>query len=139
MASPRFVKGAVFWLDAEKQTESHTDKGHFWVVLAVLGEKVLWVPLSSFKPWLRLKREDTYIFNVGKSNKYIDARQDTCPLFRFAEVLPVSDLELKNPKPRGNIPDHHVAGICNALPKSGEIKPSIAKFLAEAERRTACN
>jgi hypothetical protein len=59
MASLDFRKGAVFWLDAENQTENTSDKSHYWVVLVVSGEKVLWVPLSSHKSWI--KPESTYV------------------------------------------------------------------------------
>ena len=54
MASLDFHKGAVFWLDADNHTENESDNGH--------NAMVLWVPLSSVKPWM--DHEGTYVFNV---------------------------------------------------------------------------
>ena len=62
MASLDFHKGAVFWLDADNHTENESDNGHYWVVLAANNAMVLWVPLSSVKPWM--DHEGTYVFNV---------------------------------------------------------------------------
>ena len=133
MASPDIHKGAVFWLDAENQTANYSGKGHYWVVLVVSGEKFLWVPLSSFKSWL--DPESTYVFNVGKANKYISALKDTCPFFRFAEILSVSEIERRKPQPRAELPAHHVDGISEALIRSGETPQAVSKFLSDAIRR----
>ena len=133
MASLDLHKGAVFWLDAENQTENTSDKSHYWVVLVVSGEKVLWVPLSSHKSWI--KPESTYVFNVGKTNKYISALKDTSPLLRFVEILSVSQLNSKDPQPRGELPARDVTGILNALIRSGEPPQAVGKFLDDARRR----
>ena len=137
MASLDFHKGAVFWLDAENQTENTSQKSHYWVVLVVSGEKVLWVPLSSHKSWI--KPETTYVFNVGKTNKYISALKDTSPLLRFAEILSGSEIKSKDPQPRGELPARDVAGILNALVRSGEPPQAVGKFLDDARRRMRDN
>ena len=105
----------------------------WWVVLAANNAMVLWVPLSSVKPWM--DHEGTYVFNVGKSNKYINALNDTFPAFRFTELIPVSVLRLKHPKPRGELPDRYVDRICEALLESGEPSRKVQNYLAEAKRK----
>ena len=111
-------KGTVFWRQPKSQTVDTAGKPHHWVVLtdpvAVNDlEVVLWVPLSSFKPWLDASQ--TYRFNVGKSNRYIDARNDSCPFLKFAEVTSVAAIVAEGPARHNRIKAEHVLGICKAL------------------------
>lgn len=90
----------MFWRQPKSQTVDTVGKPHHWVVLTdpvVVddSELVLWVPLSSFKPWLDASQ--TYRFNVGKSNRYIDARNDSCPFLKFAEVTSVAAIVAEGP------------------------------------------
>ena len=130
--SPQHIsKGAVFWRKPADQTVDTSRKPHHWVVLVdpvVLDgcEWVLWVPLSSFKPWT--DPAETYVFNVGKKNKYIEAKRDSCPFLKFAEVRTVSAIKAENPARHGEIPPGDVVGICEALMRSGATPRGAARF-----------
>ena len=127
-------KGTVFWRQPGSQTVDTAGKPHHWVVLTdpvvVDGvEMVLWVPLSSFKPWLDASQ--TYRFNVGKSNRYIDARNDSCPFLKFAEVTTVNTIRNESPARHNRIRPEHVVGICKALLMSGDTPPKARLFYKE--------
>ena len=130
--SPQYIsKGAVFWRKPADQTVDTSGKPHHWVVLVdpvVLDgcEWVLWVPLSSVKPWT--DPAETYVFNVGKKNKYIDAKNDSCPFLMFAELKTVSAITAENPTRHGELPPGDVVGICEVLMRSGATPIRAARF-----------
>lgn len=57
---------------------------------------MLWVPLSSYKAYIDYPPE-TYVFNVGKFNKYIDAKRDSTPNVKYAEVVTLAEIERERP------------------------------------------
>ena len=129
--APAVAKGRVFWRKAQDQTYDTSGKPHHWVVLTDPvkvdhTEQVLWVPLSSVKPWL--ETTDTYVFNVGRSNKHIDATKDSCPFLEFAEVVPTTAIAEENPRGHGRLKSEHVVGICKALLRSGRTPPAAKEF-----------
>ena len=124
-------KGTVFWRQPGSQAVDTAGKPHHWVVLTdpvVVGdqEMVLWVPLSSFKPWLDASQ--TYRFNVGRSNRHMDARQDSCPFLKFAETTTVDAVLAESPARHHRLKPEHVAGICRALLTSGDSPPKARLF-----------
>ncbi|MCY4214239.1 MAG: hypothetical protein OXF68_11515 [Gammaproteobacteria bacterium] len=128
---PDISRGTVFWREAQNQAVNTSGTGHHWLVLLDPvdedgAERVLWVPLSSFKSWLDPSK--TYVFNLGKSNKYIDARKDSCPMLKYAEVTTVDKIAAEQPKRRHEIKEEHVAGICNLLPDSREAPKGVRDF-----------
>ena len=130
--SPQHIsKGGVFWRKPADQTVDTSGKGHHWVILVnpVVSdecERVLWVPLSSFKDWMDPAK--TYRFNVGKKNKAIDAKNDSCPFLKFAEVTTVSAIKAENPARNGGLPPCDVVGICEALMRFGATPRGVARF-----------
>ena len=134
MVSRDISKGTVFWREPQNQAVDTSGKGHHWVelvgpVMEGGRELVLWVPLSSFKKWLN--PNETYVFNVGKFNKYTDARYDSCPMLKFAEVTTVRDIETENPKRHNRIRTRDVDGICEVLARSKDTTAAAKRFFAD--------
>lgn len=119
--------GAVFWR-RDSTDEDTSGKGHYWVVVIVSDRchRVLWVPLSSYKEWL--DPAETYRFNIGKKNKYLNAKRDSCPRFKFAEVATVCAIKTESPPRRGRLPLPYINGIRGALVQSGETPEEVRVF-----------
>lgn len=130
---PTVSRGTVF---KRRSPEGSDAPPHFWVVLTdpvcVDGTlQVLWVSLSSVKSWVRYPPE-TYQFNVGRSNKYMDAREDSTAFMKYAEVVALEDIEREAPAPQGTIRVCDVDGICRQLESSNDAPASARAFYAKA-------
>ena len=132
---PRDIsRGKIFWRDAENQTVNTAGRPHHWVFLTDRvtdkegRELVVWVPLTTHQPWIDA---ETYVFNVGKKNKYIDAKQTSCPYLKLAEIVAVDKIVDENPKRQHEIEEKHVVGICEALLVSDDTQEDVRDFYLE--------
>ena len=86
---------------------------------------MLWAPLST-----KDLEPDAYVFRIPK-HKYLDARKgDSRALAMFAEVLPISEFERRNPRPRSPIPMEIVKGIRAKMAQSAFASAAVIQFLA---------
>lgn len=127
-------RGTVFWREPPAGSRKGA-KPHHWVVITnprcVNGSlRVIWVSLSSVKTWMRYPPE-AYQFNVGKSNKYLDARNDSTPDVRYAEVVTLEEIEEEGPKRHGVVRVQHVDGICRQLESSKAVAEGVREFYAQ--------
>lgn len=128
-------KGSVFWREPQNQAIDNSGRPHHWVVLTdpvlLKGvECVLWVPLSSYKAYIDYPPE-TYVFNVGKYNKYIDAKRNSTANVRFAEVVTLAEIEAEGPKRQHRIRQADVLGICRQLKRSEATPEDARQFYAD--------
>ena len=133
LISPTVSRGTVFKRGSPEGSDAPP---HFWVVLTdpvcVDGMlQVVWVSLSSVKSWVRYP-PGTYRFNVGKTNKYMDATKDSTAFMEYAEVVALKDIEGEAPARQGTLRVRDVDGICRQLKSSNDAPASVRAFYAKA-------